>query len=298
MIRNLKIGPRLLILIGVPLLCLLAVGVSVLVVLENATQTEIKLKELVADQVRINKLSEVVQVDLRKVVVDPYLGSITWASANERLSAAKTRLETIWDEYLAGFSNDEINALRKAYSEPLDGIREVYKEVGVAIKDHDRNRLFSLLANDYESLTAPYFNALAKRGAQLQTESQIAFQRALEQTRWFYYGTIIIVILGTLVAGSLGHLIYQSISQPISRISDTVHAVGVGRTIPSCASGGIGEIHIARCQSFLIRVEAFLVFVIRLATMQRVNRQQHQSIDVYSFSRPLLLRIKLGPPPT
>jgi methyl-accepting chemotaxis protein len=37
-----------------------------------------------------------------------------------------------------------------------------------------------------------------------------------------------IVILGTLVAGSLGHLIYQSISRPISRLSGTVHAVSDG----------------------------------------------------------------------
>lgn len=228
MIRNLKIGPRLLILIGVPLLCLLAVGVSVLVVLENATQTEIKLKELVADQVKINRLSEVVQVDLRKVVVDPYLGSITWASASARLSAAETRLETIWDEYLAGFSNDEINVLRKAYSDSLDGIRKVYEEAGIAVKEHDRNRLFLLLANDYEFLTAPYFNALAERGAQLQAESEKAFQKALDQTRWFYFGTIIIVLLGTLVAVGLGQVIYRSILRPISRISDTVRAVSDG----------------------------------------------------------------------
>ena len=109
MIRNLKIGPRLLVFIGVQLLILVAVGVGALIALDNATQTQTKLSELVEDAASINKLSEAVQVDLRGVVVDPYLGNITWESASERLSAAKTRLEMIWDEYLAGFSPEKIN---------------------------------------------------------------------------------------------------------------------------------------------------------------------------------------------
>lgn len=228
MIRNLKIGSRLLVFMGVQLLILAAVGVGALIALNDATQTETKLKELVEDGTSINKLSEAVQVDLRKVVVDPYVGNITWESASERLSAAKTRLETIWDEYLASFSNEEITVLLEAHRATLDGIRNVYEEVGMAILERDRNRLFSLLVNDYEALTAPYFNALAERGTQLQTDSEKAFQEAQEQSRWFFLGTLVSIVLGTLVAGGLGYLIYQSISQPISRISDTVRAVSDG----------------------------------------------------------------------
>ncbi len=228
MIRNLKIGPRLLVLMGVQLLLLLAVGVSTLIALNNATKTETKLKGLVEDQASINSLAETVQEDLTKVVVDPYLGSITWEEAGERLSAAKTRFEKIWKEAFVGLSPDELKAVQEAHSKTLVGIRTVYEEVRLAIEERDRNRLFSLLVNDYEALTAPYFNALADRSVQHKTTSETAFQEAFEQSQLFFYAILASIILGALLAGGLGLLIYRSISQPITKISDTVRAVSDG----------------------------------------------------------------------
>lgn len=228
MIRNLKIGPRLLVLMAVQLLLLLAVGVSSLIALDNATQTETKLQELVEDAANINSLSDAIQVDLMKVVVDPYLGSITWESASDRLAAAGTRFEKLWQKYLSGFSPEELKVVQDAHGKTLDGVRMVYKEVGMALEERDRNRLFSLLVNDYEALTAPYFNALTDRAIKLKTTSKTAFQEALEQSRLFFFGTLVSILVGSLLAVGLGYLIYRSISQPISRISDTVRAVSDG----------------------------------------------------------------------
>jgi methyl-accepting chemotaxis protein len=165
---------------------------------------------------------------MAKVVIDSYLGSITWEAAGERLSAAQARFESLWQDALSGFSSEELKAVHEAHSESLDGIRMVYEEVRMAIEERDRSRLFSLLVNDYEALTAPYFNALADRSAQQKSDSEAAFRGAVEQSQLFFFGILTIIIVGALLAGGLGFLVYRSILQPIIKLSDTIQAVSGG----------------------------------------------------------------------
>jgi twitching motility protein PilJ len=52
--------------------------------------------------------------------------------------------------------------------------------------------------------------------------------RHIYKSQLFFYAILVSIILGALLAAGLGILIYRSISQPITKISDTVRAVSDG----------------------------------------------------------------------
>ncbi|MDX1434998.1 MAG: methyl-accepting chemotaxis protein, partial [Gammaproteobacteria bacterium] len=61
-----------------------------------------------------------------------------------------------------------------------------------------------------------------------QLASEATFARSLESNRTFLYASLTVILIGVVLAGVLGYMIYRSIEDPIGRISGTVRRVTQG----------------------------------------------------------------------
>ncbi len=228
MIRKLKIGPRLLMLLVVQAAVVMITGAAALFTLNYTFNTVDELNELVKDETSVNRLSETVRSDLMNTVNETYSGTITWEEAERRLVEAKARFEQIWKEYLAGVTPDEAEFVQDIHGETWKDIRKIYEELGLAIAGRDRGRLSLFMINDYNELATSYFNALTARALQQQEASHQAFQESVAANNQFLFSSLAIIVLGVLITGVMGVLIYRSITNPIAKIANTVHGVAAG----------------------------------------------------------------------
>ena len=228
MIRNTKISTRLLILIVVQVAVLVVVAVAGILSLNISSNSMLRLNQDIIDQRDISRLGETVRADLLSTVNDMSLGTITWEEGRDRLTEAKANFEEEWQRYLASLAPDEAEFVQDLHKTSLDDMREVFDELEVLYDSRDRGRLNLFITNDFSELVDPYFDALQARSGQQQVASERTFQAAQETNRLFLFGGLAISIIGALIAGLLGVIIYRSIAHPINQIADTVHKVAEG----------------------------------------------------------------------
>lgn len=274
MIRNTKISTRLLILIVVQVAVLVVVAIAGVLSLNISSNSMIQLNQNIIDQRDISRLGETVRADLLSAVNDMSLGTITWEEGRNRLTEAKANFEEEWQQYLAGLAAEEAEFVQDLHKTSLEDMRIVFDELEVLYESRDRGRLNLFITNDFSELVDPYFDALQARSSQQQVAAERSFQTAQENNRLFLFGGLAVIVIGALIAGLLGVIIYRSISRPISQIADTVHRVAEGdfdvrtRVVGNDELGELGQ---AFDQLLQDRVAA-------LAEVQRENELLNNSI--------------------
>lgn len=228
MLGNLRISTRLLLLIVVQVTVLVLVAVVGVVIVNASSGSMASLNKNVIDQRDVNRLAEVVRSNLVVTTNQMSLGTITWEDARERIASAKTEFEDSWEQYTAGLSADEAEFVSDLHGSSLEGIRRALNELDVLFESRDRNRLNLFITNDFSELVEPYFDILQARAGQQQVAAERSFQAAQANNRNFLFGSLLIGVIGILIVGLLGFVIYRSISRPIDKMHDTVQRIAAG----------------------------------------------------------------------
>ena len=228
MFSNSKISTRLLILIVVQVLVLSVVAVTGIISLNSSTETMSELNNNVTDQNDISRLAAVAQADVVSLANDLFLGGITWEAGNQRLLESQADFDGNWQEYLASLSADEAEFVEDLHGPTLQDINVVFNELKTIVANRDRGHLSLFMTNDFSALVNPYFEILQARSTKQGRDSNQLFQQGLENNQLFLLASIIIGIVGALIAATLGIFVYRSIAQPINQISNTVQKISEG----------------------------------------------------------------------
>ena len=228
MFSNSKISTRLLVLIVVQVLVLSIIAITGIISLNSSTQTMSRLNNNVTDQNDISRLGSIAQTDIVNLADELFLGSITWEEGKQQLLSAQANFDRNWQEYLASLSADEAEFVEDIHGLSLQDMNTVFNELKTIINNRDRGHLSLFMTNDFSSLVNPYFEILQARSTKQQRDSDQLFQQGLENNQLFLLASIIIGIIGALIAATLGVFVYRSISRPINQISDTVQKISEG----------------------------------------------------------------------
>ncbi len=228
MLRKLRIGPRLIVLIAVQTLVAVAVGTAGLLGLGYAANSTEQLSRNVQDGTRLSYLAETLRSDVLDTVYGVNLGVLTWAEGRERLAGAKQRLDEDWSAFRSGLSKDDAEFVDDVLTPGFETARGAIDEVAGLLEREDAVNLSLFLVNDARDLIAPFVNAVLASTAERQLLAEETFATTLATSRNFLYAAAAVLALGLLISGGLGFVIYRSIVAPLRAIERTVHQVAEG----------------------------------------------------------------------
>lgn len=223
-----RIGPRLIFLITVQAIILLIIGFTALAGLTFASQSTDLLNRNVTEGTRLSYLADTIQGELLATVHRVNTGAMTWGEGRQALEFANRQFEEDWKTYTAGLTPDEAEFIDDVLAPGLVGVRSAFVELERLFRNEDRTNLSLFVINDLDELVQPFLNALLASSSERQLASEQTFAESLKSNNVFLYASLAVIIVGVVLAGVIGYLIYRSIVDPIERISGTVHSVAEG----------------------------------------------------------------------
>ncbi len=274
MLRKLKIGPRLLVLITVQGLILLVLGGISMVVLRYALDTTRSLNTTVAQSAKLISLSDTVRSDLVGTVHAANDGVITWEAARDNLAFFQRDFEAGWKDFFGSLSAEDAEFANDVLSPHVDGVREAYRLVEPIMTAQSRPLLSLFASNDLNFLVGPFLNALVASTSLQQLEAEEAVGLAAERGRQFTIGALSVFAAGVLLAMALGVAIYRSVVRPLRDVSSTVEQIAQGDLTARTGVTGrdeLGALGVAFDNMLDERVSS-------MSQAERENRQLNDSV--------------------
>jgi methyl-accepting chemotaxis protein len=228
MLNRLRIGPRLLVLLVAQALILIAVGLTAVAGLRTAAHDTAQLNQHLLEQVALNEMNEALHTDLFATVNDAASGRLSWNQAQMDVAATKNLLVSLWDEYQADKSPEEIAALRGSLAKYLDLLMLTFSDLEIIFEAQDQEKLAGYQDAQLKRLTMPFIIELNERIAQQQLQSEIHFQKSTSSQSAYIFSSLAVLLMGLAVMGALGFYGYRSIAGSINTLATTVSRVAAG----------------------------------------------------------------------
>ena len=230
MFSNMKISFRLLLLISVLTLVFIANGAISLLGMQTVISDTRRLSDLTAESSELTTISASVRHHLVDVGQQLRTGALTWAEARVLLDIGTRHFTELWGRLEAKIANspDEVEFFNDAFGIEVNLVNEGYRTLIRIVDAEDQGQLDLYLLNDASRLADPFLDSaealtiLAESSARevvAQTEADEAFYLILSAAA---------IVIGLLLASTLGPLIFRSITRPITVIADTVDRVAEG----------------------------------------------------------------------
>jgi len=226
--RNLNIGARLLLLIGVQGVIMLAAGVIAMLLLVNATKIEELFNRKTVENSQLVGLSHTLRRDVLDQVHALNLGKSTWAEARESVERAQDEFNRRWNEYVQGLSEEDKELIEDALAPYIADLREFFETLIPILRSENRSQLELFASNDLFALTDPFLDAIVATTSLDQLESQRALAETRQTNEQYFYVTSGTLVGGILLAVFLGFATYYSITTPVHRVAGTVARVSEG----------------------------------------------------------------------
>ena len=242
MLNRLRIGPRLLLLMSAQALILIIVGLTAVMGLRAAAHDTVQLNRNLLEQSALNQMNDALRTDVFTTISDVVRGHIAWDQAQMDVMAAKNLMTSLWDEYQADKSPQEIAGLRDSLAKYHDLLMLSFSDLEKIFAEQDAAKLANYQDAQLKRLTMPFINELNERIAGQQLQSEVIFQQAAS-SRWVYtFGSIVVVVLGLALTGVLGRFVYRSTAGSIKTIAATVDDVAGGDYYARTGLSGADEL--------------------------------------------------------
>jgi methyl-accepting chemotaxis protein len=226
--RNLKIGTRLFILIFIQLVALVIISIASYISLNFTANSIDRLGTSVIESAALSELQETARLGLQETASKASLGSSTWDEAIASVTAARTQFDQQWEALLEPLVPSQRDSLQEELRAGLEGVRSGFTELESVLAGRDRAVLGLFMANDLGALTDPFLASLAQRTQQARQEATQITEGGRATTRNFLVVLLILAGAGVVFSALMGSLIYNSIAEPVQRLSDTVRGVAGG----------------------------------------------------------------------
>ena len=110
----------------------------------------------------------------------------------------------------------------------IEKLFQVIQQGETLLKTEDRNKLELYLQNDISGETQSLRDSIHKEVESDIKQAENTFLNAQSNVNTFLTSSIILILLGTLIAAALGYFIYQSISNAIERLTGTMRQISAG----------------------------------------------------------------------
>ncbi|MBI3776050.1 MAG: methyl-accepting chemotaxis protein [Gammaproteobacteria bacterium] len=254
MLNRLRIGPRLLLLISLQAALFIAVGITAVMGLRAAAHGALRSGLFAA-------LSETTR------------GHLAWEQAQLDVLATKNLLTSLWDEYQADKSPQEISALGDTLAKYHDLLMLTFSDLDKIFAEHDQEKLASYQDAQLKRLTMPFLTELNERIAGQQLQSELVFQQATTSNWAYLFGSIVAVVCGLAIIGVLSAFVYRSIAVSVNTISATVNGVAGGDYYARTGLSGADELSTLGCAFDHLLDE-------RVATLLQVEQDNERFNDV------------------
>ena len=215
-------------LITVQAIILLTIGFTALAGLNFASRSTDLLNRNVTEGTRLSYLADTIQRELLATVNRVNTGALIWEEGRQNLAFANQQFEGDWRTYTKALTRDEAEFIEDVLSPGLAGVRSAFVELERLFKNEDRTNLSLFVINDLDEFVQPFLNAILASSSERQLASEKTFAESLRSNNTFLYLSLAVIVIGVILAGIIGYLIYRSIVDPIERISRTVHSVAEG----------------------------------------------------------------------
>ncbi|MCW8900542.1 MAG: methyl-accepting chemotaxis protein [Gammaproteobacteria bacterium] len=228
MLNNMRIGPRLVLLIAVQTIVLGIIGVTAVLGLNFATDTTQSLNKNVIEQVTLNQLNGTVRTDILEMVTRVANGKIDFTQGSDNLLAAKNIFVNNWDEYKEDKSDEEKKEIEASLGNEYRNILTAFTELETLFAVQDKVGVNEFLETRSQKIILPFLTELNERVNEYQLISEALFEESINTNKLFFNASAAIMAIGLIFAILLGYIIYRSIYLRIESISDTVHKVSEG----------------------------------------------------------------------
>lgn len=229
MLRKLKIGPRLLLLIAVQSVVVGAIGATALIGFDAGARSSRQLDRNVVEQIGLDQLIEVLRYDLLDVLRQVDAGRVSWEAGESSLTSARRRFEDQWKLQTGTSGSGQRRPGYDSLSQKVVGLREAFDRVEGIFRSRDETALTLFVAEEARERVDPFVGALRLVANDRRRAAQRFVEGSLNRDRRFFYAAAAMMALGLALTGILGYLTHRSISQPMTRISSAVRQVAAGQ---------------------------------------------------------------------
>ena len=213
MFHRLPVVPRLVLLLSVLTLMLVAVGVTAVTGLRAAANTAAQLHQNANEQIALNELNQALHTDLLATINDASSGRVSWDQAQMDVAAIKNLFISLWEEYLADKTPQEITALRDSLARHYEFLMSTFSDLENIFVEQDKARLANYQDGQLKRLITPFVAELNERVAQQQLQAEAIGQQGASSTWSYVFSVVTAILFGMIVTGLLGVSLYQSLTR-------------------------------------------------------------------------------------
>jgi twitching motility protein PilJ len=230
MFNNIKIGRRLLLLIGVLTLTFMVTGAVSLLGMADMSRDTAELNLKSAEAAEFTRISGSVRYHLVDVSQQLAAGALTWQEAASQLESGLEEFKLLWNRKLAEIEGDPKakEFFNDAFGLEAQLVKQGFEQLLDIVHAENRGQLTLYLLNDARGYSDPFLNAADALAALGSVEAQKVFDHGEHAAQLYLLASVGIVLLGLLLAVTLGPFIYLSITRPIKSISNVVQKVSQG----------------------------------------------------------------------
>ncbi|WGZ93511.1 MAG: methyl-accepting chemotaxis protein [Candidatus Thiothrix putei] len=228
-LSNLSVARRIYALILVPLAILFITGIFAIIALN---QNRLALEDVNNRVIAIDKGNKVIrrmQRDYIALLHEVQIGSRTWEDGLKTLTKLESDLNTsILPSYKAAKTSQAEDPQTLTAFKEVDNLFGVIKEAKELLQTEDRGKLELYLQNDLNADTKPLRDSIHQEVERDIQQAEETFIGAQQNVGSFLITSIVLILLGTLIAAALGFLIYKSIADSIDRLIGTMRKIADG----------------------------------------------------------------------
>ena len=229
MFSNIKIGRRLLLLIGVLTLTFMGTGAVTLVGMSDMSNDTEQLNDKTSVAANISKIASSLRFHFVEVSQQLSNGALTWQEAAQLLEKGADEFERSWAVHKAAhLKKGENEFFNDAFGVEVGLIKLGFQALSEIVHHESRGQLSLFLLNDAEGYSAPFLNAADGFFGLESAAAQEVYEASQANVQLYLIISVIVVIVGLLLAVTLGPVIYLSITSPIKSISGVVERVSRG----------------------------------------------------------------------
>ncbi len=230
MFSNIRIGRRLLLLIAVLTLVFMSVGAVTLIGMSDMSEDTSDLNNKMTVVAEFSHLGSIVENSLVGVGNKINLGKITWQEAAEILELGQKEFELNWSKQLEKNAQnpDLVEFFDDAFGLEVELVRQGYEALSRIIESESRAQLALYMLNEEHEYSEPFINSALALTSLGSAEAQEIFDASESDATLYLTSSVIMVVVGLILAMTLGPLIYVSITSPIKSISGVIEKLSAG----------------------------------------------------------------------
>ena len=230
MFSNIRIGRRLLLLIALLTVVFLAVGTVTVIGMTEMSEDTSELNDKLAEAAEFSQIAVSVRHNLVNVGQSLNVGRITWQEAADRLEFGLNEFNRLWRAHQAKIAGnaDLEEFFSDAFNLEVDLVRQGFTALSEIVNAESRPRLSLYILNEEQEFADPFLNAADALSTLESAEAQIIFDQSESEAQLYLTTSGIVIVLGLILAATLGPLIYVSITSPIKNISNVIKKISEG----------------------------------------------------------------------